>query len=504
MAQEPFRILVVDDELGMRESCRKVLASEGYSVATAADGVEGLELFEKEGGFAAALIDLKMPRMGGIELIEKIRSMDEDILLLVITAFATIETAVEATKRGAYGYIPKPFTPDELMLQVKNGLERRRLRLESRQLREERERRLLEVAYERSKCGTIIDCMTDGVLVANLDRKVVLRNAAALRILSGLSERKVPFELAALDCGDLQNLLLETLLPSSSPGIVSREIRIGDATYMVNASPIIDQGGALLGGLALLRDITALKELSDAKSMFVSMVAHELKSPLAAIEGYLSLVLDDTAGHEPGRKRTMLERSLLRAKTLRGLVDELMSLRAMESGKFRISRTAMSLDGIIRELAGLYREKAREKNISLTTNMDGDATCPKVLADRDAMRSVFMNLIENAIKYTPAGGHVHIEVAGGDQFLNVSVTDDGIGMLASEQEHIFDEFFRARNAFTAGIPGTGLGLSLVRKLLDLHHAGIQVHSQPDKGSVFSVRIPLAASAQGLPQPPGSS
>ncbi len=118
-------ILVIDDELGMREGCRKILTAEGYEVETAEDGVAGIELFEKRGDVAVVLVDLKMPRMGGLEVVEKIHAKDEDAVLLVITAYATIDTAVEATKRGAYGYLPKPFTPDELLLVVRNGMERR-------------------------------------------------------------------------------------------------------------------------------------------------------------------------------------------------------------------------------------------------------------------------------------------------------------------------------------------------------------------------------------------
>ena len=172
MSGETVRILVTDDELGMREGCRKILVAEGYEVETAADGVQALEVFDKHRNFSAALVDLKMPRMGGMELIETIRRQDPDIVLLVITAYAAINTAVEATKRGAYSYIPKPFLPDELLLRVRNGLEMRALTIEARRLREERESRLLEVEAERTQSRTIIDCMTDGVLVVNRDRQI--------------------------------------------------------------------------------------------------------------------------------------------------------------------------------------------------------------------------------------------------------------------------------------------------------------------------------------------
>ncbi len=279
------KILVVDDELGIREGCRKILSSEGYEVETAGDGLAGFELFKERGDFIAVIIDLKMPQMDGIELVEKIHEHDGDAVLLVITAYATINTAVEATKQGAYGYIPKPFTPDELLLAVKNGLEKRVLSIEAKRLREDREKRLLEVAFERSKCNTIIKCMTDGILVINCDRQIVLRNAAASRIMPEYASVPMPFPLSALDCADMQTLIIKTLDADSGPLIVSKEIALGKCTYMVNVSPVIDPNEETSGAVAVLRDITALKKIETAKSMFVSMVAHEIKSPLAPNSG---------------------------------------------------------------------------------------------------------------------------------------------------------------------------------------------------------------------------
>lgn len=193
MEQQKTKILVVDDEYGMREGCRKVLNHEGYEVVTAPDGLSGLEEFKKHGDFSAALIDLKMPGMGGIELIQEIRSIDQDVVLLVITANVSIESAVETTKRGAFGYISKPFTPAELLLPIQQGLEMRRLELDARRLRKEREERLLEVAHERSKSSTIIDCLSDAVLVINLDHQVVLMNEKASTVNSLWLSKEVPF-----------------------------------------------------------------------------------------------------------------------------------------------------------------------------------------------------------------------------------------------------------------------------------------------------------------------
>lgn len=367
------RILVVDDEVGMRQACRKVLEAEGFEVVMAEDGAAGFEAFRSVGGFAGALVDLKMPKMGGIELIEKIRALDEDILLLVITAYATIETAVEATKRGAYGYIPKPFTPDELLLPIRNGLERRALALEAKQLRLERERQQ--------------------------------------------------------------------------------------------------------------------QELAKAKAMFVSLVAHEVKSPLAAIEGYLGAVLEEREPALAGPLRPMIERSLVRARALRQMVTELMNLRAIESGHFVLRREPVDLAAVVSGVVAGQREAAEAAGVGLEwVAPDGQAGVP---GDEKALAGIAENLIGNAIKYTPRGGRVTVEVVPRGPQVELAVEDTGIGLSEEDRLRVFDEFFRVRNRQTAAIPGTGLGLSLVRRLVDLHGGQIEVASEPGHGSRFTVRLPAS-------------
>lgn len=486
------RILVVDDEQVIRESCRNILELEGYEVETAEDGMTGLELFRKRRNFAAALIDLKMPGIHGIEVIKKLHEEDKDTVLFVITGYATIETAVEVTKQGAYGYIPKPFTPDELLLPIKHGLEKRILSIEAKRLREERERRLLEVAFERSKSSTIIKCMTDGVLVINRDGQLVLQNAAATRMLMGYASHPISsFLLNVLNCPDMRTLITKTLDSDSGPIIVSKELVLGQCTYMVNVSPVIDElSGDTAGVVAVLRDITALKKLETAKSLFVSMVAHEIKSPLSAVEGYLNLILSNMIEKDPEKEQKMLQRSLLRLRTLRAMISELMNITAMETGHFTLKRSRLDIKQVVCEAVESCKEKAQEKNIELSMTVAGNPELEQVLADKEAMRIVFTNLIDNAIKYTPDKGHVWIHAEQNGLYVKVKVKDGGIGMQPDEKVRVFDEFFRAKNEYTAHVPGTGLGLSLVKQLLDMHHGTVTVESDPGKGSEFTVNLPI--------------
>jgi signal transduction histidine kinase len=490
MSVEGTQILVVDDELGMREGCRKILEPEGYIVHTATDGVEGLEMFKERGRFAIVLVDLNMPRMGGMELIKHLHEIDEDAIVFVITAYAAIETAVEATRRGAYGYIPKPFTPDELLLPVANGIERRALRIEAKRLREEREGRLLEVARERSKSSSIISCMTDGVLVINRDKQIVLRNAAMMRIMPATAALPLSSPLEQLGCAELQALIEEVLGEHSGPMIASKELALGKCTYMVNASAVLEPDGEVVGAVVVLRDITALKNLDTAKSMFISMVAHELKSPLAAAVSQLSLITNGYTKNDRAKEMELIQRSLTRIDTLRGMVSELLNLTAIETGKFTIKRSTLDIRETVTAALDACREKAGEKRMTVEMTAAPELDNVRILADRDSMFMVFSNLIDNAIKYTPAGGHIALSVESNGVYVRVAIRDDGIGMTEEQRDNAFEEFYRAKNDYTVQVPGTGLGLSLVKRLVEMHQGSVTVQSTPGKGSTFTVSLPI--------------
>jgi two-component system, OmpR family, phosphate regulon sensor histidine kinase PhoR len=495
------RILVVDDELGVREGCRKILAAEGYDVVTAGDGKAGFEQFLERGPFSVLLVDLQMPRMTGLELMREVRARDQDIVPIIITAHATIDTAVEGTRQGAYSYIPKPFTPDELLLAIKNGLERRALALETRRLREERERRLLEVASERSRSNTIIAAMTDGILVINTEKLVVLRNNAAARILPDCASLSLPFPLDAIASPDVREIVNVVI---DSPGgfmILTRQIPLGQSTYMVNVGPVIEPGGETSGAVAVFSDVTELKKLDTAKSMFVSLVAHEVKSPLAATEGWLNLVLSGMLKQDVNEERRMLQRALVRVRTLRTMVNELLSLTAIQTGNFTLKRSAVEVPPIVAEAVEAHREKAMEKGIMVEVAKAADvgdaAGGLTVLADREALSMIYGNLVENAVKYSREGGRVTVRAAREGMYVAVSVTDDGIGISPEDCKKVFDEFYRVRGEHTASIPGTGLGLSLVKRLTELHEGKVEVTSTLGEGSTFTVSIPALGPDAGV-------
>ena len=299
---DPATILVIDDDQTMRDGCSRILSKDGCIVITAENGQRGLdEIQTRSREIDVVLLDLMMPGVSGMEVLEQTIARNPDLLIIVITGYATVESAVEAMKKGAYDFIPKPFTPDQLRIVVRRALERRALQKEAEFLRRERERSLRDISTEKSKIKTIIHSMGDGVLVCDQDGSIVLTNPAANRMLhlSGddllgkhLSEANFP--------QDLSSTIQESLKTKDCAYTsVSQEFIVGGngETYLrAHTTPVRNDLGEIMGTVTVLQDISPLKELDKMKSEFIAMVAHELRTPIATVEQQMSAILDKTAG----------------------------------------------------------------------------------------------------------------------------------------------------------------------------------------------------------------
>src|SRR4030067_3308410 len=215
---DQVNVLVIDDEQIMREGCFRILSKDGWGVITAENGKQGLDHIQaRSEEIDVILLDLMMPGMSGMEVLDHVRAIHPNLLIIVITGYATVESAVEAMKKGAYDFIPKPFTPDQLRIVVRRALERRSLQKEAEFLRKERERSLRDIATEKSKLKTIINCMGDGVLVCDRDSCMVLTNPAASRML------KIPEPIL------LGNFLSQCNLPPELSRTMEESLKIKDA-----------------------------------------------------------------------------------------------------------------------------------------------------------------------------------------------------------------------------------------------------------------------------------
>lgn len=491
---EPVNILVVDDEKGIREGCRRILSSEGFNVDTADNGKLGLEK-TKENSYDLILVDLMMPVMGGLEMMEQVKQIDPSIIFVVITGFATVETAVDAMKHGAYDYIPKPFNPDQLLAVINRGLDKRRLTIEKEKLREERDQKLLEVASEKSKLHTIVNSMADGILVINRERQLVLWNPAVLKMLNvtGRVDSGVGMDYQkAIRQKDLVEVINKAFSPDFSHyTIISEEVVLSgerQRTLMVIVAGVRDEKGENLGVVCTFRDISSLKEVEEIKSQFVRMVAHEIRAPLGAIEGYLNAYLTGVAGTDPQFNRQMLERAKLRAHSLMDLVNDLLLFAKLESKKVVRKKEFLDMTEIIENTVELFKVQGSTKDISFMVEIP--KKLPRIEADRTEMEQLLTNLVSNAMKYNVKNGKVTVGAVPDGHYLTMTVSDTGIGIDEKSLPCIFDEFYRVQGPNTRYTTGTGLGLSIVKRIVESHFGEISVANEVEKGTVFTVRLPL--------------
>ncbi len=486
-------ILVIDDELIMRDGCTRILSKDGWSVICAENGNQGLEEVKAHPGkIDVILLDLMMPGMSGMEVLDHIRSIDPALLVIVITGYATVESAVEAMKKGAYDFIPKPFTPDQLRIVVRRALERKALQREAEFLRKERERSLRDIATEKSKIKTIINCMGDGVLVCDRDGCIVLSNPAASRMLKApetdllgnyLHQCNLPQELS-------QTIDESLRTKEMSYTSVSQELSLGESGELflrAHTAPVRSDTGEIMGAVTVLQDISHLKELDKMKSEFIAMVAHELRAPIAAIEQQLTVILNKMAGEITEKQEQLLSRAKKRTKGLLDLIKDLLDLSKIEAGKMVQYKEPLHLQEIIQRVIELMKTEAENKKIDLQLNISSPISW--IHADRNSMEGIFTNLISNAIKYTPEGGKVWVTLGEEGQFVKASISDTGIGIKKEDLPRIFDKFYRVKTAETRQIVGTGLGLSIVKSIVDAHLGSITVESEEGKGTTFTVFLP---------------
>ena len=486
-------ILVIDDEQIMREGCSRILSKEGCAVITAENGKQGLdEIRSQLEKIDVILLDLMMPGMSGMEVLDQVRAIDPNLLVIVITGYATVESAVEAMKKGAYDFIPKPFTPDQLRIVVRRGLERRLLQREAEFLRRERERSLRDIATEKSKIKTIINCMGDGVLVCDHDSCMVLTNPAASRMLKTpetsllgnfLSQCNLPPELSKTIEESLQT-------KDISYTSVSQELSFGDSgeiSLRAHTAPVRNDLGETMGSVTVLQDISHLKELDKMKSEFIAMVAHELRAPIAAVEQQLNVILNKMAGEVTEKQEKLLSRAKERTKGLLDLIKDLLDLSKIEAGKMVQYKEPLTLQEVIYRVVELMKIEAEAKKIDLRFSVSTEI--PLVNADRNSMEGIFTNLISNAIKYTPEGESVSVTLSEENAFVKAIVSDTGIGIKKEDLPRIFDKFYRVKSSETRQIVGTGLGLSIVKSIVDAHLGSITVESEVGKGTTFTVLLP---------------
>lgn len=477
----PPKILVVDDEARIREACRQVLEESGYEVSLAEGGEEAIRAVSST-HYDIVLLDLMMPEMSGFEVLSRIRTLDAGTVVIVITGYATLEHSVEAMKKGAFDFIPKPFTPEHLRVTVGKAIEYTRA--------------LWDIADTRSRLRTMVNHISDGVMCTNQEHRVALANPAFLRMVGCPAPSVIGWHMdEVFRIPRIKEMVEEALKLKGSEGAeLSDEIIINggrrpeENIIQVRCAPFRDPNGRTLGVITVLHDITTLKKMDRMKSQFVATVNHEIQSPLHTIQTQIQILLDGLAGELTEKQAAILGRVSQKIKSLSAMAAELLDLAKIESGLISFEREAVDMAVVIREQAAFHRPRAEEQHLRI--ELEVPETLPPVWANRRNMEAVMANLITNAIKYSPDGGWIRISAAVEEGYVGIRVQDTGIGIAPEDQAKIFQQFYRVKNEKTRFIEGTGLGLAIVKRIVEAHDGRIQVESRPGEGSTFILYLPL--------------
>jgi len=368
-----LHVLVVDDEPGIRSGVSRILGNYtvGYPfmdedfdfhLIEAGTGEDAIDILNSQ-PVDVVLLDNKLPGMDGIEVLEYIKQQNFDVAVMMITSYASLDLAIKATRNGAYNFMPKPFTPQELRASIENVAKHLFLKRMTRKMQEE-----------------------------------------------------------------------------------GKQIRF----------------------------------------QFLSVLSHELKSPINAVEGYLKMMQEKQFGDKVEDYDRMIARSLPRLKGMRNLIMDLLDLTKIESGKKERKMRDVNLAEVAKMAMDTMEPYAIQRSVKMKLDVQGD---PQLLADVNEMEIVFNNLISNAVKYNKEGGKVDVCICDRGKDLEVKVSDNGIGMSPEESEKIFQDFVRIKNSKTKEITGSGLGLSITRKMIEQYNGTIEVKSEPDKGTTFTVSLP---------------
>ncbi len=474
---EKPRVLVVDDSPIVRAMCVETLEKHDLEVLTAKNGQEACHfVFNYQPD--VVMMDLVMPVMNGMSAIRLLKShyQTQHIPIIVFTSESSLEEKVNALEAGANDFLSKDADEAELIARVKSLLRVKRL-----------EDSLLQ---EKIKLSSILNDLAEAVVILDTTDRVILSNNAASNLLN------IPPELVGtlgveklVEESDKADDLMEELKQDRLINYtLERETSYGRKTFKVSSNPVYLSYGETLGKALVFRDVTKEIEMEKMKTDFYSMIAHDLRSPISVITGYSSLLLDGKAGNLERVQREFIEAMQTRALSMLKLVDEFLTVSKFEASFISLDLAEVNVNDLLEEVVKSLSLIASNKQISV--EFKKKERIPKIQADSHKLQKVFSNLLDNAIKYTPEGGSVKINIRRLSSAVRVEVKDSGIGIGKEELKFVFERFKRTHTAKERKIKGTGLGLTIVKEIVNAHKGKVTVESEVGKGSTFIVTLPI--------------
>ena len=508
----PARILVVDDDDEARRGLAVLLRGDGFSVSCAEDGEAALA----EARLAppdVVLTDLRMPKMDGVSLCQRLHEIDADLPVILMTAFDDRESVLGGLRAGLHDYLVKPLQYEEVLWSVERAIEQRgvkrereRLRLHSEELYRALNERLVLTsireqeraeaeAEQRAQLNALLENLSEGVTIVDRSGRVVMVNKAA-RVILGLGDSELSGidQLHAREAHDLQQRPLhdnDRPLARALRGeqfLDDEILRVGlDGQWRrlaCTGTSVRDASGEVALAIVVFRDVTSLRLLEQQREEYLALVTHDLRGPLGPLMMAVSMLKQSAEKRELTQEASLAARAERSAQRMKVMIEELTEATTLEAKAAALPHVACDVRVLIAGVvAGL--DEARSRRI--TIEADG-ASQYLVLGDASRLDRVITNLLTNALKYSPEDSPVRVRLARGAACVEIDVIDRGIGIAPESQKLLFERYFRTK-AGKAQATGLGLGLYIARLIAEDHGGRIEVSSEVGKGSTFRLVLP---------------
>ena len=482
----PSKILIVDDEINAVRMLRGLLIPDGYNVLTAHSGAEALTVAMRETP-DVVLLDVMMPDMDGYEVCAKLRAdlRLANVPILLLTALDDQESRIHGLEAGADDFISKPFDSFELRARLRTITRLNRFR----QLYEERARLEAAIAYAPY-----------GVVLAELDGQILQRNAAFVRLLAPIATEIDNFYsyLPAETALKLKQSIASDPI-TLTPLETALNVALNPATVVEISFALVPWEGRRIVHF-VVRDLTEAKQFNEArqiaeaanqaKSEFLASMSHELRTPLNVILGMAEILRKKTLGELNRDQQESVASVEESGRYLLSLINDILDLSKIEAGMLQLDIQEAAVRDVVESSLRFVREAAHRKKITLESSYRQEILYLHVDARR--LKQILVNLLANSVKFTPEGGHITIEVSQpiDRHQISFSVQDNGIGIDEKDLPKLFKSFQQIDSALNRKYAGTGLGLSLVKRMTEMHGGTVAVASKPGQGARFTITLPL--------------
>jgi signal transduction histidine kinase len=476
------RVLLVDDDAALLEALPKALKlrMNGVAIDTCDTAAAALERLA-ETDYDAIVSDIKMPGMDGLALLTEVRELRPKTPTLLITGHGEHDLAVQALRGGAYDFVQKPIDREYFVASLQRAIQLRAL---DRQVEQQRE------ALERH--ARVLEHVDDGVFLVDDDGVIQHWNPAAEAITGLAADAVLGRDAEDAIPGWSAVAPHVPVSPTPGPGSVRAKVvplELGGREAWLAISGVAFAEGTVYA----FRSLTEERALDELKAEFVATVSHELRTPLAAIYGSAQTLLRSDVELDEESRRSLLEVIADESERLTRIAGEILLANNLDSSGLALEQEEVDLATLVTDVVGEVRAVVPDE-IPLELTVSVPESLEPVRADADKLRQVLINVIDNAVKYSPDGGRIEVAIEPKDSGVRVVVRDEGIGIPHDEQKRIFGKFYRVDPQLARGVGGTGLGLYIARELLRLMDGRISVESREGEGATFFVDLPLALAA----------